>query len=163
MIDRNTDIIQRTRTHLALCAPELSEHDRALIVRSHALLFVKVAIDRFWFYRASPDAVRERVQISNLELIKRPKQSPLILVCPHFLALEAVACRLAVEISTNVLYRPRDNPAVERILRSTFDRFNTQRFVPIDGSMISIARQLKSGTPLFICPDANIEESKSGV
>ncbi|MGL4233652.1 MAG: hypothetical protein ACRCWJ_19960, partial [Casimicrobium sp.] len=58
MIDRNTDIIQRTRTHLALCAPELSEHDRALIVRSHALLFVKVAIDRFWFYRASPDAVR---------------------------------------------------------------------------------------------------------
>jgi KDO2-lipid IV(A) lauroyltransferase len=78
---------------------------------------------------------------------------PLVLLCPHFVGLEAAAQRLSLEGRMVTLYRPSSHAAFDKWRRASRSRFNEQLLTPLGAPLAATIRAVRQGMPLFLLPD----------
>jgi Kdo2-lipid IVA lauroyltransferase/acyltransferase len=111
-------------------------------------------IDRFRIWSLPEAEVREQVTLSNAHLLHHHMAcGPVVLLCPHFLGIEAAFQRLSLEASFTTLYRPSAAGAFETLRARARQRFGQQYLYSTDASLLPMIRRLRAGTPLFLLPD----------
>ena len=148
--------------NLRLCFPDKSEAEIARLARDHVVAFSRAVIDRTPCWWASAARLRRLIRISGLEHLKNGDGRPVIMLCPHFVGLDAGATRLSLEVLACSVYSNQKNPVINRLLYRGRMRFNPGAVVMSrqDG-MRRIVKALKDGYPFFYLPDQDFGPKES--
>src|SRR3546814_10889364 len=77
-----------------------------------------------------------------------------LLLAPHFVALDAAATRLTMEVpSSATMYTPQSDPAVDTIVRDGRARFNEVFLDSRKDGVRELIRHLRAPRPVYYLPD----------
>lgn len=144
------------RTNLALCFPDRSAAEREAWLRRHFYLLAQSVIDRGLFWFGPPETVRETIHITGLEHLEQllAAKRRIIMLAPHFIALDAAATRLSEFLSHSAtLYTPQSDKDVDQLVREGRGRFNDVHLVSRKDGVRGLIRQLRAGVPIYYLPD----------
>ena len=140
--------------NLALCWPELSPVQRRQWAQRHFVLVAQSLLDRAWLWHAPEQVLRQRLQLTgDLQALQDP--SPLIMLAPHFVGLDAggVALTVLQQVRMACVYVPLSDPHAQDWMMQGRNR---------SGRLLSVARQagpkpllqaLREGQRLHFSPD----------
>src|SRR3990172_5551332 len=74
--------------NLRLCFPEMSEADRQRLVRRNFQAFARSVIERGVLWWSSAQRIQRLVKVEGLEHFQAVEHGPVILLAPHFVALD---------------------------------------------------------------------------
>lgn len=141
------------RVNLCLCFPDLGPRERESLVRQHfeSLGIALFEIGLAWW--ASDARLRPRVRIEGLEHLDAALAAGhgALLLIGHLTALEIIGRLLALERKFAPMYRPHENPVVERMLSRNRDR-HTLAAIPRDEAK-RVIRALRENLPVWYAPD----------
>jgi KDO2-lipid IV(A) lauroyltransferase len=141
-------------THIALALRDRPLAEQVHTLRQAAVEFHFAMIDRYRCWVMDEQSLREAVQIEGEQhLTALWGKRPVVLLCPHFVGLEAAAQRLTLEGPAMTLYRPGSDPDLETLRNAARQRFNDQLLLPLGAPLIRLARELRRGRMLFLLPD----------
>jgi KDO2-lipid IV(A) lauroyltransferase len=141
------------QTNLRLCFPDLPADERERLARRHFEAVGRSLLERGLCWWAGEARLRRLVRIEGLERLRALQDRPLILLVPHFVALDLCATRLALEIDATSVYSKQKDPLVDRLLYRGRTRFGDQFIVSRQEGMRPILRALKQNRPLYYLPD----------
>jgi KDO2-lipid IV(A) lauroyltransferase len=142
------------QTNLALCFPEKSAQERALLAKRHLRLYLQTFFDRAWLWQADEVFIRQQVQLEGLDILQQcQQQGPVILLAPHFLGLDAGWTRLSLETSMVTMYSNQKSQMLNDLIRTGRQRFGLQSLMSRQEGIKPVIRQLKAGKPLYYLPD----------
>jgi KDO2-lipid IV(A) lauroyltransferase len=78
---------------------------------------------------------------------------PTILLCPHFVCLDAAAAALAMHISAASIYSQQKSQVFDEALRKGRSRFRPVKLFSRADGIKPIIRALRQGLPFFMLPD----------
>jgi KDO2-lipid IV(A) lauroyltransferase len=110
-------------------------------------------LDRFRVWELTAAQTRHEISLDGMEHLDRHRGQPVVLLCPHFLSMEAAIQRLALEVRTVALYRPAADRGFEAMRCKARSRFNAQILVDATAPLLPVVRQVAAGMPLFVLPD----------
>jgi KDO2-lipid IV(A) lauroyltransferase len=149
--------------NIELCFPELTSHERQLLVKKHFRLsgFATLSLSVAWF--APPWRLEKFITIRDGHYLDTVHASGkhIILLAPHFIGLDMGGARLAADRSKKWLsmYRRSRDPLLEYL----FDR--RSRFGPIlverMASLKLIIRAIRDGRIFYYLPDQDMGERAS--
>jgi KDO2-lipid IV(A) lauroyltransferase len=141
------------RTNLRLCFPRMTEAEREGLARRHLRLVMRSMLERSLCWWASEGRIRRLVRIDGLPRLLALKDQPLILLVPHFVGLDMVGTRLALEANVASVYAKQKNPLIDRLLYRGRARFGDQYLLSRQEGMRPVVKALRSGRPLYYLPD----------
>jgi Kdo2-lipid IVA lauroyltransferase/acyltransferase len=153
-LQRDKLLIEVLSTNLAACFPDWSTEavNHLAFVNTQETNFA--LIDRFRVWKLPEAKLREQVTLANEHFLHdHMKRGPVVLLCPHFLGIEAAFQRLSLETSFTTIYRPSGTAAFETLRTSARQRFGQQYLYSTDVGLLPMIRRLRGGTPLFLLPD----------
>lgn len=150
------------RLNLRLCFPDQPEHVREQWLREHFRALAQTIVDRGVLWYGSPDAIRDLVTQNGADRINAliAQGRPVLLLAPHFVALDAAATRLTMEVpSSATMYTPQSDPAVDAIVRDGRARFNEVFLVSRKDGVRELIRHLRAPRPVYYLPDMDFGRS----
>ncbi|GAB1577099.1 lysophospholipid acyltransferase family protein [Bordetella petrii] len=144
------------RLNLRLCFPDQPEAVRERWAREHFRALAQTIVDRGVLWYGTPEAVRELVTQTGADRINDhiAQGRTVILLAPHFVALDAAATRLTMEVpSSATMYTPQSDPAVDTIVRVGRARFNEVFLVNRKDGVRELIRHLRAPRPVYYLPD----------
>lgn len=144
------------RLNLKLCFPEQSEAEREQLLRDHFRALGQSIVDRGVLWYGTPDEIREMVTIEGADRINTliTEGRRVLLLAPHFVALDAAATRLTLELpSSATMYTPQSDPAVDSIVYQGRSRFNEVFLVSRKDGIRDLIRHLRAPRPVYYLPD----------
>lgn len=142
--------------NIALCFPELSAGARARLVRRHyrALGLAAVGVSFAWW--GSARRQRKLIGMRDREHYDRALAAgrAIILLAPHFLALQFGGLCLVRERPIVSMYKQARNPLIDWLMRRRRLRYGGY-FVERDASLRPLIRRLRAGEPFYYLPDQN--------
>jgi len=144
------------RTNLALCFPEKSVEEREQLLRQHFRALAQSFVDRGLLWFGTVDQIRSLVSLSGLEKARRytDNQQPLMLLAPHFVALDAAATRLTLEGPQGAtMYTPQKDPDVDALVRLGRGRFHQVYLLSRTDGVRGLIRLMRQGLPTYYLPD----------
>lgn len=144
------------------CFPELSPRARARLVRRHFGAFGQGLFDMALAWWAPPARLKRLVRLRNREYYDNAlKQGrPVILLAPHFVALEIGGMRLATERRMATMYLATKNAAFNRALVALRTRFGGDLVERAQGFK-PVVRALKRGSVFYYLPDQDLGRRRS--
>ena len=169
---------QVAEVNLRQCFPQMSDAQRAALVRAVFRAFGQSVVDRAFLWHSSAQCIRTRVQLigeAHLERLCGPftesgsssdrptaasspaqngerKAQPVILLAPHFVGMDAAWTRLTLLRPLAGTYARQTNPAFDRALYAGRTRFGGLALARQDGVRATV-RELKNGLPFYTLPD----------
>jgi len=146
------------RTNLRLCFPDMTEAERARLLRATFICFSQSVLDRAVLWHGSAQRLQEFVRVENMELLDAAWGPPLILLAPHFAGMEAGGIRLSIgKPPMLTMYANQKDPAVNRALIAGRVRFQPSGVAVSrqDGVRMAL-RELKRGLPFYFLPDMDL-------
>jgi Kdo2-lipid IVA lauroyltransferase/acyltransferase len=141
-------------TNMRLAFPQASAATLAALQRTNAAEMYFALLDRFRVWSLSEQELLAQVSLTGEDMLHRfCGHQPTVLLCPHFLGMEAAGQRIALVVSAMTLYRPSGSPAFEMLRARGRGRFREQHLYSTDDSLVPMIRRLRGGTPLFLTPD----------
>jgi len=143
-----------TRINLALCFPEMPEHERVAMARRHFRLLGRNALELSLLVWGSEEQLMQLVRIENMELLHAERGKPLIVFAPHFIGLNMGGVRVAHELprSGSICSRQK-NPVLDRIFWRARMRFGEPVLVSRQEGLRGAIRILRSGKAFYFLPD----------
>lgn len=152
--------------NLSLCFPELSDVEKRNLIKEHFKELMRSSLCYGLIFYASPAKLRSLVEIRGLDAFNKLRgQESVILLAPHFLALDIGANRLTLETPGYSVYsRQRSVYLTKRIKEARL------RFVKDQGAEIfsrqeglrTIVRKMKQNLlPFYYLPDQDMDEKDS--
>lgn len=144
------------RTNLALCFPDQSDEQREQWLQRHFRLLAQSVLDRGLLWFGTRKRVEDGIRIEGLEHLRRllAQEQRIILLAPHFIALDAAATRLTLELKESAtLYTPQSDPDVDEMVREGRGRFNLVHLISRRDGVRGLIRQLRAGVPVYYLPD----------
>jgi KDO2-lipid IV(A) lauroyltransferase len=148
-------------TNLRLCFPEKSEAEIERLARDHVIAFSRAALDRIFAWWSSAAYLRKFCRVSGIEHLKDPGGRPVIMLCPHFVGLDAAATRLSMDVLACSVYSTQKNAVINRLLFRGRTRFNETILLSRQDGMRKIVKALKEGYPFFYLPDQDFGPKES--
>jgi len=146
-----------TRINLAKCFPALSEEERERLARAHFRAFCRTFVDRALLWWAPRSRIERLVRIEGLEHLRglqaNPGGTPVILLVPHFVGLDAGATRLTCEANMVGMYAHQKDRKFGELLARGRNRFGDQRLVSRQEGVRATLAALREGRPLYYLPD----------
>ena len=142
-----------TMTNLRLCFPELSEVQRERMARRHFLAFGRSFLERGLLWWASPQRLRELVQIEGLERLASVEGRPIILLVPHFVGLDMGWTRLTLEQDMVSIYANQKNLLFNAALLKGRTRFGDSTLLSRQEGTRPALRKMRAGKPFYYLPD----------
>jgi len=144
------------RRNLALCFPDLPESVREQWLADHFRALAQSIVDRGVLWYGTAEAVKEMVTQTGIEHINEliVQGRPVILLAPHFIALDATATRLTLEIpSAATMYTPQSDPHIDAVVAAGRARFNEVFLVSRKDGVRDLIRHLRAPRPVYYLPD----------
>ena len=141
-------------TNIALCWPELSAAEQRHMAQQHFVWVAQSLLDRAWLWHAPVATLQQRLRFAgDWHALQDP--SPLIMLAPHFVGLDAggVALTVLKQVHMACVYVPLSDPHAQDWMMQGRNR---------SGRLLSVARQagpkpllqaLKKGQRLHFSPD----------
>ena len=144
-----------TLVNLRLCFPEMPEAERRRIGHAHFQWFVCSILERFIIWFGPQERIRALVRIENAEHWAALAGRPLIILAPHFVALDAGGLRLAMESRFVTMYQRQKNPVFDAAMRRGRERFPGVVLSRQQGVRAAV-RVMRDGTPFYYLPDMDL-------
>ncbi len=140
--------------NLSACFPDLPKEAIDRLVSKHfcslgcALANTSIA---WWGSRKKLSELAEIEGWENFE--NADENSPVIVLAPHFVAVEILGIRISMEKDAVVIYSHQKNKVFDEFLRKKRARFSQPKLFSRQDSMKGVIRTLKAHVPLFLLPD----------
>jgi len=141
-------------TNLKLCFPQLSQSERQVLAKAHFILLGQSLWDRAWLWHATESELKKRIQFMGDFSIFEDK-SPLIVLAPHFVGLDAGGAALTVlkRIPMACVYVPLRNAYVEDWVMKGRNRSGHVQSVQRNDGAQPLLKILRQGVRLHYSPD----------
>lgn len=139
--------------NLALCFPECSQLERKKLARACFKMVMRSFLERSLCWWASEKRLRHLVKIKGLENLQALQGQAVILLVPHFVALDIVGTRIAMDVDVASVYSNQLNPWLNKLLYHGRTRFGKQKIFSRQQGMRPIVQSLREGRPLYYLPD----------
>jgi KDO2-lipid IV(A) lauroyltransferase len=139
--------------NLARCFPDMPETERTALAKAHFRAFSRGLLDRSILWWAPRERVMRLVRISGREHLDAARKGPVILMAPHFVALDAGVSRLTCELDMAGIYAKQKNRLFDRVLFAGRTRFGRQRALSRQDGVRSALAAIKEGLPFYYLPD----------
>lgn len=140
--------------NLRLCFPELSEAERAGLLKAHFRALGRASLLEtvsWWGDRAEVDRL---VRFDGLEHVRPHLGKPLILLAPHFLGLNIGGVRVSAEFAPCVsIYARIKNPHFDRLMLRSRTRFGSSELYSRQDGIKPVIRAIRRGLPFYYLPD----------
>jgi KDO2-lipid IV(A) lauroyltransferase len=142
------------RTNLGLCFPELDSEQLGQLMRLHfealGQSVLTIGINLF----ASQRRIQKLVTMRNRRYFDDALAAgkPIILLAPHFVAMEIAGLALAPERHMLSMYQTIRNPLIDTLIRRSRSRFGG---IMIERStdMRKVIKLIRGGSPFYYLPD----------
>lgn len=144
------------RINLRLCFPEMGEAERNKLVRRHFCAFARSIIERGLLWWSSAQRIQRLVHVEGLEHFKSVENGPVILLAPHFVALDVGGSWLSQYGNMFSVYSNQKNLYLhEKLLRGRA-RFGDQLLLSRQQGLRPVVRALREGRPFYYLPDQDL-------
>ncbi|MDR1660834.1 MAG: lipid A biosynthesis acyltransferase [Azoarcus sp.] len=143
-------------TNLALCFPELDETARRRLARRHFQALGRSLLERSLLWWASCERLQRIIRFEGEEHLRALQKAgtPVILLAPHFVGLDAGGARVAMSFDSVSMYsRQKKNPVLDRLLYRGRRRFGDQLLLSRQDGVRGALRAMKAGRPFYYLPD----------
>jgi KDO2-lipid IV(A) lauroyltransferase len=144
-----------TLINLRLCFPEMTEAQRRRLGREHFQWFMSSIVERFIIWFGPAQRIAALVRIEHGEIFERLRGRPMIILAPHFVALDAGGLRLAMDSAFVTMYQRQKNPVLDAAMRRGRERFPGVVLSRQQGVRAAI-RHLREGLPFYFLPDIDL-------
>jgi Kdo2-lipid IVA lauroyltransferase/acyltransferase len=139
--------------NLRLCFPQLSEQERARVIRRHFQSFARAMLEQGLLWWSSADRLRRLVQLEGVEHWLAARDRPVILLAPHFVGLDMGGFRFNVDYALVSIYSQQKNRAANRVMLRYRNRFGTAVLFSRQDGVKPVLRALRQGLPFYYLPD----------
>ncbi len=155
-----------TLINLALCLPELTDHQRNDIARRHFESYARSVLERGILWWASETRLRRLIEVDPFVPTTLAADKPTIFLCPHFVCLEVAGVAITMEGPLCSIYSRQRNAVFDETLRKGRVRFATKeeadRFLLSRNDGIKpIIRAMRAGRPFLMLPDMDFGRRES--
>ncbi len=139
--------------NLERCFPELPQNERVALAKRHFRALGRSLLERGILWWSPRETILRLVRVKGLEHLRALKGTPVILLAPHFVALDTGFARLACEIDAASIYSKQKSEAMNRVLFAGRTRFGSQRLFSRQEGVRPALAALKEGLPFYYLPD----------
>ncbi len=139
--------------NLRLCFPELSDIQRARLVREHFKMFARGLIERTILWWSSGARILSLIRIEGIEHFNAVKGKPVILLTPHFVGMDVGGQWVAQHIDTVCMYANQKDLYLTELLLKKRARFGSQRLYSRQQGLRPILKGMREGMPFIYPPD----------
>ncbi len=144
-----------TLVNLRLCFPQMAERERRRLGHAHFQWFMCSILERFIIWFGPEERIAALVRIENPEIFEAHLGRPMIILAPHFVALDAGGLRLAMRSKFVTMYQRQKNPAFDAAMRRGRERFPGVVLSRQQGVRVAV-RHLRDGLPFYFLPDIDL-------
>ena len=144
------------RINLRLCFPEMGEAERNKLVRRHFRAFARSIIERGLLWWSSAQRIQRLVHVEGLEHFKSVENDPVILLAPHFVALDVGGSWLSQYGNMFSVYSNQKNLYLHEKLLQGRSRFGDQLLLSRQQGLRPVVRALREGRPFYYLPDQDL-------
>ncbi|MBI3221970.1 MAG: lipid A biosynthesis acyltransferase [Nitrosomonadales bacterium] len=149
-------------TNLRLCFPELSEHERAVLVRKNFQMFARSLLERSILWWSSAERIQSLIRVEGWHHMQAVQPGPVIMLAPHFVALDVGGSWLTQHVNLVSIYSNQKNKAFGDMLLHGRSRFGQQQLYPRQQGLRSVVKAIRDGLPFYYLPDQDLA-TKDGV
>jgi KDO2-lipid IV(A) lauroyltransferase len=145
------------RRNLELCFPQWTAGERRRVVWRHFICFAQAWLDRAWLWHAHPEVVRKRLALTGA-VHEIDGTSPVILLVPHFLGLDAGVTALTLLTPRHIMgvYTRQSNAVVDQWIFEGRHRFaSDSRGVHRSEGVRDMIAAVRGGAAMYLLPDMN--------
>lgn len=142
-----------TLINLGLCFPQLSAAEKSALARRHFAVLGRSLLELGLWWWASPERIKRLVRIEGEEKLAAYKGKPVILLAPHFVALDAGGVRLGIDHAMVSIYARAKNRVFDGALRRGRERFGKLQLISRTDGVGKVLRPLRAGIPFYYLPD----------
>lgn len=147
--------------NLRLCFPEKTEAEREELAREHFVAFARAVLDRTLGWWAPKKRLERLIRIQGVEHLTDPEGRPVIILCPHFVGLDAAATRVSMHIVGCSVFSKQKNPVLNKLLYDGRRRFNPAILLSRQDGLRKIVRSMKEGHQFYYLPDMDFGPQES--
>lgn len=141
--------------NLRLCFPELDDAARRRLARAHFHALGRSLVERGLLWWASEARLKRLIRLEGAERLRAlvAAGKPVILLAPHFVALDIGGSRVAMEFDSVSIYARQKNQVVDRWLFHGRSRFGDQLLLSRQDGVRGTVKAMKAGRPFYYLPD----------
>lgn len=139
--------------NLVRCFPGRDEDAIIVLAKGHFRALGRSVLERGLLWWSSRERIARLVRVRGREHLERELGRPLILLAPHFVALDAGWTRLSCELDMASMYANQKSPVFNRRLFDGRTRFGRQRLFSRQQGVRPALAALKEGRPFYYLPD----------
>ena len=139
--------------NLARCVPELAASERSALARRHFRAVGRSLLERGILWWAPRGRIVRMARLSGVENLRALAGQPVILLAPHFVALDVGFARLACDGDFTGIYANQKSAVINRMLLAGRTRFGRQRVFSRQEGVRGPLAALKEGFPFYYLPD----------
>ncbi|HEX5338786.1 MAG TPA: lipid A biosynthesis acyltransferase [Gallionella sp.] len=144
-------------TNLRLCFPELSEFERAVLVRRTFQSFARSFIERSILWWSSAERIQGYIRVEGLEhYTKAQAQGQVILLAPHFVALDVGGSWLIQHADIVSVYSSQKNQLFHDMLLHGRSRFGNQKLYVRQQGLRPVIKAMREQRPFYYLPDQDL-------
>ena len=140
--------------NIALCWPELKPVQQRRLAQQHFVWVAQSLLDRAWLWHASEKTLQKRLRFQgDWQALQNP--SPLIMLAPHFVGLDAggVALTVLKQVHMACVYVPLSDPHAQDWMMQGRNRSGRLQSVARQAGPKPLLQAMKAGQRLHFSPD----------
>lgn len=149
-------------TNLRLCFPELSEQARATLAKQNFQAFARSFLERGVLWWSPPARIQKLVRVVGREHLLAVGDQPVILLVPHFVALDVGWSWLTQQGDLVSVYSNQKNPYFNERLLAARLRFGASQLYARQQGLRPIVKAMRTGLPFYYLPDQDLA-TKDGI
>lgn len=151
------------RINLEWCFPDLSEGERRQLAIAHFKTLGRSLLERGLLWWSSKERLDKLIRVEGAEKIRSllDAGTPVMLLAPHFLALDAGGVGIAMRFDSVSIYAAQTNPVIDKLLLRGRNRFGDQLLLSRQDGVRATVRAMKAGRPFYYLPDLNARRQGS--
>ncbi|MCX7148316.1 MAG: lipid A biosynthesis acyltransferase [Rhodocyclales bacterium] len=150
-----------TLTNLGLCFPHLSGAEKSALARRHFAAFGRSILELGLWWWASPERIRRLVRLDGGEQLAAYRGKPVILLVPHFVAIDAGWIRMALEHGLVAIYTRQKNRVFETAMNDGRLRFGNCALASRQEGTRKALKAMKDGRFFHYSPDMDYGPKES--
>jgi KDO2-lipid IV(A) lauroyltransferase len=140
-------------SNLARCFPDMEGARRDALARRHFRAIGRSILERGLLWWSSRARLERLIVLKGQEHLPDAAGGPVILLAPHFVALDAGWTRLSCLMDMSSIYANQKNPVMNRALLDGRLRFGAQQLFSRQDGVREALKALKAGRFLYYLPD----------
>lgn len=139
--------------NLQKCFPDMSEAQRAQLVRDHFKMFGRGLLERTILWWGSAARISSLIRVEGVEHFEAIKDKPSILLTPHFVGMDVGGQWIAQHTDTVCMYANQRSLYLTELLLRKRARFRKQLLYSRQQGLRPILKGMREGKPLIYPPD----------